>query len=189
MGSYSEKFRSSGPFSAGVSLETDEALGDVWTRWLLGTHLQLPLLADATTARTTRMRQPRPKMSAQIDSSLHILAVDDDPSAVKALRRLLRAAGHTVKTAVSGAEALVLFKNEKFDLVITDYQMSGMNGDELAAAIKALVPIQPIMVLTAHEKRLKSSSGSLSPAVDVVIDKLAPAEELFKAIAKLLEKS
>ena len=87
-------------------------------------------------------------MPASTDSTSHILVVDDDPAMVKALRRLLRAAGHTGETAVSGGEALIQIKKERFDLVITDYQMPGMNGDELAAAIKALVPIQPVLMVT-----------------------------------------
>jgi two-component system, NtrC family, response regulator GlrR len=123
-------------------------------------------------------------MPTPTDSPLHILIVDDDPSMVKALSRLLRSAGHTVETAASGSEALSHLEKEKFDLVITDYQMPGMRGDALAAAIKALVPLQPVLMLTAHVKRLRCSSGSLS-AVDMVIAKPFEAEELFEAVAKL----
>jgi len=133
------------------------------------------------------MQTAQPSNASPADSSLHILVVDDDPGVVKALGRLLESAGHTVETPVSGREALLLFEKEKFDLVITDYQMPGMNGDELAAAIKTLVPTQPILILTAHVEQLRRSSGLLS-SVDMVIDKLSPAEELFKAIAKLSEK-
>ena len=116
-----------------------------------------------------------------------ILIVDDDPDMVKALRRLLRSAGHTVEVADSGGEALIRFEKERFDLVITDYQMPGMDGGELAAAIKALVPMQPVLMLTAHAERLRCSGGLL-PAVDMILDTLCPAEELFEAIAKLLDK-
>ena len=124
-------------------------------------------------------------MPSPTDSTRHILVVDDDPDMVKALGRLLRSAGHTVETAVSGGEALIHFKQERFDLVITDYQMPGMNGDELAAAIKALVPNQPVLMVTAYVERLRRSSSLLS-AVDMVIDKPCDAKELFEAVAKLL---
>ena len=126
-------------------------------------------------------------MASPADSTLRILVVDDDPGIVKALRRLLQAASHTVETAVSGAEALSHFEKERFDLVITDYQMPGMNGDELAAAIKALVPIQPVLMVTAYAEQLRRSSSLLS-AVDMVIEKPCQEEELFEAIAKLLHK-
>src|SRR5258708_401860 len=127
-------------------------------------------------------------MPSPPDSSLHILVVDDDPRMVKALGRLLRLAGHTVELAVSGGEALIHFKKGRFDLVIADYQMPEMNGDELALAIKTLVPIQPVLMLTAHAEQLRGSSGLLS-AVDMVIDKPCQAKELFKAVAKLSEKT
>jgi CheY-like chemotaxis protein len=126
-------------------------------------------------------------MPSPPDSSLHILVVDDDPAMVKALGRLLRAAGHTVESAVSGGEALIHFEKKRFDLVIADYQMPRMNGDELAAAIKTLVPTQPILILTAHVEQLRRSSGLLS-SVDMVIDKLSPAKQLFEAIAKLSKR-
>jgi CheY-like chemotaxis protein len=62
-----------------------------------------------------------------------------------------------------------------------------MNGDELAAAIKALVPKQPILMVTAYAEQLRRSSSLLS-AVDMVIDKPCQDKELFEAIAKLLDK-
>jgi len=118
---------------------------------------------------------------------LNILIADDDLSMNKALSRLLCAAGHRVELAASGPEALFCFQRERFHLVITDYQMPGMRGDELAVAIKALAPSQPILMLTAYAEHLRSSSGSLC-AVDMVIDKPCLAKELFGAIEKLLEK-
>jgi len=121
------------------------------------------------------------------DSPLHILIVDDDPGEIKALGRLLRVAGHTVVTAFNGAEALLHFQKQRFDLVIADYQMPEMNGDELAAAITRFFPDQPIMIRTAHVERLRSLNGVLPNAV-MVIDKLARAAELFEAIAKLSKK-
>ena len=126
-------------------------------------------------------------MPPPADSTLRILVVDDDPGMGKVLKRLLRAAAHTVETAVTGGDAPIHFEKGRFDLVITDYQMPGMNGDELAAAIKALVPIQPILMVTAYAEQLRRSSGLLS-AVDMVIDKPCQAKELFEAIAKLSDK-
>ena len=126
-------------------------------------------------------------MPTLTDLPLHILIVDDDPGGIKALGRLLRVAGHTVETAFSGAEALLYFQKERFDLVIADYQMPEMNGDELVAAIKRLVPKQPVMIRTAQVERLGRSDCVLSSVV-TVIDKLSTAEELFETIAKLSRK-
>ena len=69
-----------------------------------------------------------------------ILVVDDEPLVCDAVKMMLDFDGHLVKTAGNGKEALAIFEQEPFDLVITDFEMPAMKGDELAAAIKARVP-------------------------------------------------
>ena len=72
-----------------------------------------------------------------------ILVVDDEPAVCGALKMMFEYDGHKVQTANSGKEALVLLEQGRFDLVTTDFSMSGMNGDELAAAIKIACPTSP----------------------------------------------
>ena len=73
-----------------------------------------------------------------------ILVVDDEPFVCDAVKMMLNFDGHTVQTANSGQEALEMLERDKFDLVITDFAMPNMKGDELAAAIKAkLAPPLP----------------------------------------------
>ena len=78
-----------------------------------------------------------------------ILVVDDEPFVCQAVKMMLAHDGHVVETAASAKEALAKFDPAKFDLVITDYAMEGMKGDELAEAIKRLAPGKPIILLTA----------------------------------------
>ena len=47
-----------------------------------------------------------------------------------------------------------LFKADHFDLVITDFEMPQMKGNELAARIKQISPSQPILMITAYAERL-----------------------------------
>src|SRR5205809_7329531 len=79
-----------------------------------------------------------------------ILVVDDEPFVCEAVKMMLAFDGHAVETACSGKEALALFENGKFDVVITDFAMPTMKGDELAAAIKARSPTQPVVMITAY---------------------------------------
>ena len=58
-----------------------------------------------------------------------ILVVDDEPMVCEAVKMLLEFDGHQVVTAVNGNEALALFDDGGFDVVITDYTMPGMKGD------------------------------------------------------------
>ena|ERR1043166_843936 len=92
--------------------------------------------------------------------------------------------GHTVETANSAKDALALFDQGKFDLVITDFAMPNMKGDELAAAIKARAPQQPVVMITAYAEMLQSSDNPLT-GVDFVISKPFLLENLREAIAKV----
>src|ERR1051326_7297579 len=60
-----------------------------------------------------------------------ILLVDDNRQGLIARKSLLQELGCSVSTATSGDEALNLFRNKKFDIVVTDYKMPRMDGIEL----------------------------------------------------------
>ena len=112
-----------------------------------------------------------------------ILVVDDEPLVCETIGMLLSFDGHEVVPAGSGLEALALFEKEQFDLVITDYTMPGMKGDELALAVKARVPGQPVIMISAHGDRLRTSGMPLA-GVDQLIGKPFQLAELREAIQK-----
>ena len=114
-----------------------------------------------------------------------ILVVDDEPFVCDAVKMMLAFDGHDVVTANDAKEALTVFDNDKFDLVITDFAMPGMKGDELAAAIKARAPRQPVVMITAYAEMLQSSGKKL-PGVDFLVSKPFLLEHLREAIATVL---
>ena len=79
-----------------------------------------------------------------------ILVVDDESLVSDSIRRILALDQHAVETVTSAQDALVAFQPGKFDLIIIDYEMPDTKGDKLAAAIKALAPQQPILMITAY---------------------------------------
>jgi two-component system, NtrC family, response regulator AtoC len=113
-----------------------------------------------------------------------ILVVDDEPLVCDAVKMMLSFDGHEVETAANGQEALALFANSRFDLVITDFEMPSMKGDELAAAIKARSPKQPVVMITAYAEMVQSAGNPLT-GVDCVISKPFLLENLREAIAKV----
>src|SRR3954453_10279349 len=113
-----------------------------------------------------------------------ILVVDDEQFVSDAVKMMLKFDGHLVETANSGNAALATFEPGKFDLVITDFSMPGMKGDELAAAIKARAPQQAIVMITAYAEMLQAS-GNLLKGVDFVISKPFLLENLREAIARV----
>ena len=108
----------------------------------------------------------------------HILIADDEEAVRGAIAMLLEIDGHTVTEAGNGEEAMERFKNDTFDLVITDFKMPGMMGDALAAAIKRLSPTQPIIMVTAHEAPPR---GPTNP-VDAVLNKPFTLDDLRRVI-------
>src|SRR5215510_7476927 len=109
-------------------------------------------------------------MTAPAFPQRRILVVDDEPFVCDAVKMMLTFDGHIVETASNGKDALEKFENGKFDLVITDFAMPTMKGDELAAAIKAKAPRQPVVMITAYAEMLQSSGNPLK-GVDFMIGK------------------
>jgi CheY-like chemotaxis protein len=124
-------------------------------------------------------------MTAHNSPARRILVVDDESLVADAVRMLLEYDGHAVETASNGEEALTLFEKAKFDVVITDYEMPGMKGDQLALTIKARAPNQPVVMITAYAEKLASSGNPLT-GIDCVISKPFKLEDLRAAIAKVL---
>jgi CheY-like chemotaxis protein len=115
------------------------------------------------------------------ETKLRILVVDDEPSVGNTVKMLLKFDGHDVEAANSSQEALGMFQSGQFDLVFTDFTMPGMNGNQLAAAIKAGAPDQPVIMITAYAGTLPPS-----PDVDFVIGKPFRLEHLREAIATVM---
>lgn len=80
----------------------------------------------------------------------HILIVDDDAGIRAGLQRVLNEEGYTVEMANTAEEALTILSQERFNLVITDLQMPGMDGLELLTQIKQRSPDIPVVMITAH---------------------------------------
>jgi two-component system phosphate regulon response regulator PhoB len=80
-----------------------------------------------------------------------ILAVDDDATALGALRQILVQRGYEVVTAGNGEEALQLLGSESVDLMILDVTMPGISGFELCREIRKKPETQntPVIFLTA----------------------------------------
>jgi CheY-like chemotaxis protein len=126
-------------------------------------------------------------MSDRSAPKCRILVVDDEPFVCDALKMMLDFDGHLVQTASNGREALGMFEDGRFDLVITDFEMPAMKGDELAAAIKKISPGQPVVMVTAYAEMLQTTHG-LMPGVDMIIGKPYLLDSLRQAIAKVVGK-
>lgn len=80
----------------------------------------------------------------------HILVVDDEEAVGYVFERYLAIKGYRVSVATSGEQALASFQRDTPDLVVTDYKMPGMKGDELLRRLRAIAPGLPAVMISAN---------------------------------------
>jgi CheY-like chemotaxis protein len=100
-----------------------------------------------------------------------ILLVDDNRDGVMARRSVLEELGYRVVTAGCGSDALKSIEESSFDLVITDYRMSPVDGLELIAGLRNKDYRNPIILLTGFAESLGLRPENTG--ADVVIMKSA----------------
>jgi response regulator RpfG family c-di-GMP phosphodiesterase len=81
--------------------------------------------------------------------STHILVVDDDESVLELLCEALERYGYDVTSAPSAEEASLLIRERRYDLVLCDLYMSGMDGVQLTRAVCMIHPRMPVILMTA----------------------------------------
>ncbi len=88
-----------------------------------------------------------------------ILLADDDKGSLDLVRRALQLEGHTVVTAEDGSEALALVEPGGFDLLVTDVQMPGLDGIELAHRASARYPALRLVLMSAYPDGLDHAAA------------------------------
>jgi CheY-like chemotaxis protein len=117
-----------------------------------------------------------------LDRSLRVLVVDDEANTREVVSGYLRGDGHRVKTAVDGKEALAYVMTEDFDLVITDHGMPGMDGMQLAGAVRRVDATKSVILLTGFALGTEQQPSS----IDFVLKKPLVPEELRSALRQLV---
>jgi CheY-like chemotaxis protein len=91
--------------------------------------------------------------------TVHILVIDDDWRVRAALADILRAIGHRVDVAASGEDGLLRFTERRYDVVLTDVMMPGIDGWEVARAVRHARPDVGVVLLSGT-----LSEGECAPA-------------------------
>jgi CheY-like chemotaxis protein len=113
---------------------------------------------------------------------LKVLVVDDEPMVCESFKLLLASDGYSVETVESGERALSRLGEEDFDVVITDYAMPEMKGDQLAARIKSRWPNLPVIMITVYAEMLQSSPQP-PPHADAFVTKPFSLDDLRHALS------
>jgi CheY-like chemotaxis protein len=99
-------------------------------------------------------------------------------------RVLLLPYGHRVEMVEDGEKALALFEHSKYELIIVDLALPGMDGLELARRIRERVPQQPIIMITAHEETVIDDEKRRG-YVDAILGKPFSPQELQEVLVKV----
>lgn len=120
-------------------------------------------------------------------SAGRILVVDDDPQIRRVMRVTLTGQGYEVDDAKSGESALEKLRQERFDLVLLDMNMAGMDGLETCRAIRAQSEIA-IVMLTVRDKE-SDKVEALDAGADDYVTKPYNTPELLARIRAGLRRT
>ena len=125
-----------------------------------------------------------------MDRNIKILVVDDFSTMRRIVKNLLQELGfNNIQEADDGNTALPMLKANKFDFVVTDWNMPGMTGIELLKAIRADPSLKstPVLMVTAENSREQIIEAAQS-GVNGYIIKPFTAQTLEEKLGKIFER-
>jgi CheY-like chemotaxis protein len=116
-----------------------------------------------------------------------ILLVDDNADGLRARRSVLEELGHRVSTCGAPHDALELCARQRFDVVVTDYKMPKMNGDEFILRLRKLHPQVLVILISGFTDILGLTETSTG--ADVVMQKNHnEVNQLIRSVNRLLRQ-
>ena len=116
----------------------------------------------------------------------NILVVDDNNVLRIVVSKMISRLGYEVSSADSGENGLRIFLKNQFDIVLSDYEMPGMDGVAFACSIKKSSPRTRVVIMTGAGKEIVFSRKST--AVDEVISKPFTLAQIDETIRNLSGK-
>jgi len=119
---------------------------------------------------------------------IRILLVEDEENIANLIKMNLEMDSYAVVWSPDGKEAVELYKNERFDLIILDIMLPGLSGIEVCEQVRLHDPSIPILMLSARGEPKDRIKG-LKTGADDYLSKPFILEELLIRIKKLLQRS
>jgi FixJ family two-component response regulator len=117
----------------------------------------------------------------------HVVVVDDDPSVLKGLVRLLRAWSFQVRACGSAHELLQSVPHEAFDCIVIDVHMPGLSGLELQAELNRQERRVPVVFVTGHSD-LAARDRALAAGAAAFLQKPFADKELVQAVEQAIAR-
>jgi two-component system chemotaxis response regulator CheY len=117
-----------------------------------------------------------------------ILVVDDSTTMRQMVTFTLTSVGHQVVEAADGNQAVEAAKKQRFDLVISDVNMPGMNGIDLVRTLRGIPDYKfiPMLVLTTESAQDVKQRGKEAGATGWIVKPFSP-EVLLATLKKVLD--
>ena len=121
-------------------------------------------------------------LSAPVKSRrINVLGIDDQEVIRELLHNIISRMGHRIVTAGNGQDALKLFNEEKFDVVILESGLPGIDGWDIAAQVKSLSPATPVIMLSGWGP-LSDRQTVLQRNADFILTKPFKMDQLNEVI-------
>jgi signal transduction histidine kinase len=164
---------------SGGSLDIDSQLNQGTTVCLV-----LPMAPpeiEPSTAAPIALKLPATQTRAAAPAS--ILIVDDDQLVRRFMCESLRSLGYEVRDSHDGADALIVLDSQRFDLLLADFAMPGLNGAELGKAAQMKQPGLPVLIVSGY-----ADSAAVEAALGKARQLRKPFDmaELGAAVAEIL---
>jgi len=130
--------------------------------------------------------EPPPPAGQERERQGRILLVDNEPQVLAVLCEMLVEAGHAVTPVIGGADAVATFSPGKFDLVLSNLGMPGLNGWEVAKHVRAQDPNVPVVFVTGWGLTEEDRERCRSLGIQHCIFKPVKPSELHRAIQGVL---
>ena len=126
-------------------------------------------------------------MNASIaETAPSVLIIDDESGILESLRILLKGEGFRPTIALGGKAGLAMIETERPDIVLTDIRMPALSGNQILAAVRALDPELPVVLMTA-EANLQSAIDAVNLGAYHYLKKPFANDELVAILRRAAE--
>ena len=119
---------------------------------------------------------------------MHVLLVEDDASLSDGIARILLGAGHAVEARATGSDALEATRSRRFDLMLLDIGLPGIDGYEVLRRLRSAQDATPVLVLTARD-HINERVYGLDLGADDYLAKPFAMAELGARVRALLRRA
>lgn len=137
-----------------------------------------------------QVKLPGAERGAVQGDGQHVLYVDDDGALVRLVGRVMTRLGYRISCYLSGNDAVDAVRSAPtdFDMIVTDFNMPGLSGLDVARAVRSFRADLPVVIFSGYVTE-QLRSDALDAGVSEVITKASTVDEMCRTIDRLLSKN